>query len=361
MKSRFKLVVLIFTLLIISGCSNNPETIDIPTELPEITEIAIELTEPIGIATEEPTEIPIENFPKEIIIWVDEYIPSEMFSFIPSIENHRIAESKDEAVLYIEIGDENKIAELVFVLVAPFPTITDTIEFNVLQKVWSGTPQPDYGLEKIIIPENYYEILTILLGEMDSETVMVMSESEILDFAWGNENTWAIMLFDDLEPKWKVIEINGESPIRNEFILDLYPLNFPISFSDEGDLIVDEMELIISNIPAKFIRDENLLTTVVLTGVTALTRGTAWEMEELGILYPAEFIGDLLRSADITHISNEVPFVENCPEPSRFQEGYVFCSDPNYIELLEFIGRKNSSGSRGKAFCSCTVGLRSGT
>jgi poly-gamma-glutamate synthesis protein (capsule biosynthesis protein) len=49
-------------------------------------------------------------------------------------------------------------------------------------------------------------------------------------------------------------------------------------------------------------------------------------------------VGDLLRNADLTHISNEVPFAEGCPYPDPFQPDMRFCSDPKYIALLEDAG-----------------------
>ena len=51
---------------------------------------------------------------------------------------------------------------------------------------------------------------------------------------------------------------------------------------------------------------------MILTGTTALTRGTGILMDEKGSLYPAAKIGDLLKSADITHISNEIAFDPDC-------------------------------------------------
>ena len=51
----------------------------------------------------------------------------------------------------------------------------------------------------------------------------------------------------------------------------------------------------------------------MVTGVTALVGGTAFLMEQNGMTYPAIDIGDLLRSADILHISNEVAFSPKCP------------------------------------------------
>jgi poly-gamma-glutamate synthesis protein (capsule biosynthesis protein) len=78
-----------------------------------------------------------------------------------------------------------------------------------------------------------------------------------------------------------------------------------------------------------------------MTGVTALVRGTAYMMEKYGMTYPALDMGDILRSADITHISNEIPFTETCPNPfynSANDANLVFCSKPEYIALLDAIG-----------------------
>jgi len=58
----------------------------------------------------------------------------------------------------------------------------------------------------------------------------------------------------------------------------------------------------------------------------------------VGLDYPAWNIGETLKAADITHISNEVPFYTGCPYPDPRQEDLVFCSNPKYIELLELIG-----------------------
>ncbi len=84
--------------------------------------------------------------------------------------------------------------------------------------------------------------------------------------------------------------------------------------------------------------DRSKLTSVVLTGVTALVRSTASIMETQGVLYPGEDIRDILLSADITHINNEAPFDVDCPTPSPTQKDYLFCSRDSYLELLESVG-----------------------
>jgi len=85
-------------------------------------------------------------------------------------------------------------------------------------------------------------------------------------------------------------------------------------------------------------RDPDKLTTLIMTGVTALVRATAHKMEVKGVLYPGEAIQEWLNEADLTHISNEVSFNEDCPFPNPNSRLLLFCSDPKYIELFEYIG-----------------------
>jgi len=85
-------------------------------------------------------------------------------------------------------------------------------------------------------------------------------------------------------------------------------------------------------------RDPNKLTTVLLTGVTALVRATARTMDVKGITYPGGDLRETFREADILHINNEVPFYGGCPDPDPAQEGLTFCSATRYIDLLTDIG-----------------------
>jgi poly-gamma-glutamate synthesis protein (capsule biosynthesis protein) len=80
------------------------------------------------------------------------------------------------------------------------------------------------------------------------------------------------------------------------------------------------------------------MTRLVMTGVTALTRATAWRMAGKGITYPARDIGDWLRSGDLTHVSNEVAFAEDCPPANPGSDTLRFCSALENIGLLEDIG-----------------------
>ena len=140
--------------------------------------------------------------------------------------------------------------------------------------------------------------------------------------------SWAIIPFEELNPQWKVLQIDGLSPIQKEFLPSDYPLtiNFGLS-ADLGKPIAPIIN-----------RDPQKMTDIMLTGVTALVRGTALTMERKGITYPGEDIAPLTKSVDFMHVNNEIPFTPDCPFPDLYPEFLVFCSDVRYLELLTDIG-----------------------
>ena len=84
-------------------------------------------------------------------------------------------------------------------------------------------------------------------------------------------------------------------------------------------------------------RDARQLTTLIMTGVTAMSRGTAAAIARNSPTYPAEVISDTLAAADITHISNEVPFLEDC-EVNNTENNLVLCSHTSYWAALAAVG-----------------------
>jgi poly-gamma-glutamate synthesis protein (capsule biosynthesis protein) len=152
---------------------------------------------------------------------------------------------------------------------------------------------------------------------------------QLLDTAW-TESAWAIIPFESINPKWKVLTVNGQSPIHKDFDVSEYPL--VVDFALEPAGIVDASSWTLSNY------DPSKLTTVIMTGVTALVRATALTMELKGSTYPGEEIRDIFREADIAHVSNEIPFFTGCPYPKPEPGALVFCSDPKYMDLLTDIG-----------------------
>jgi hypothetical protein len=84
-------------------------------------------------------------------------------------------------------------------------------------------------------------------------------------------------------------------------------------------------------------RDPARLTQLIMTGVTAMSRVTAVRMDQKGYDYPAQVISDVFAAADITHISNEVPFLDDCVA-NPAENNLILCSDTDYWAALDALG-----------------------
>ena len=286
------------------------------------------------IPTPEPTP---ETLP--LAVWIDPRLPEEILHALGDLPSLVQVTSKEEAVLSLTIEAEKPIISWVYALAAPFATVTDDVSLESLFAFWQNNG--DFPARVLVMPPAIFDSLKARYGSPLGD-VRPLAEIDLLTFCQAHENAWAIVPFETLEPRWKVISLDENSPIHKDFVVENYPLTVQIGW-DEGIRSVTEAEYKVANdaiasVPATN-RQAELLTTVILTGVTAMTRATAKEMELYGVLSPAVSVGALMREADIAHVSNEVPFASNCPAPQWQQEvDLVFCSDDKYIDLMREVG-----------------------
>jgi poly-gamma-glutamate synthesis protein (capsule biosynthesis protein) len=231
-----------------------------------------------------------------------------------------------------EAGSSAGASIWIYALVAPFPTLLDGISMDDLTLAWAGEPTGSLPGAPLWMDAATLDAWTIVWGKPDpSFLIRTARPEDILASAWADQPSFAIIPFEEIEPRWKVLSVDGRSPIRKDFTADTYPLKISFSLGGEAAQPVG-FDLPGTN------RDPEKMTTLVMTGVTALVRATAYRMEIKGRTYPGEAIRDWLVNADITHISNEIPFAPECPYPEQVNYTLFFCSDPLNIELLEYIG-----------------------
>ena len=310
-------------LLLIAGgaVSCRPIAPDSPPPLPSIAATLTPASTPT--ATLSPTPAPLR-------LWVSAALPNLLKSSATAIQElgGRAVEWVEDpatAEVRIEPSPARPLARWIYAAVAPFPSLRDGLTSQELQELWTegsgvfvGTPDA--------------EALAGLLGEASAQ---IMPAETLLDAAWSAGTAYAIVPFEVLEPRWKVLEIDGQSPVRDQFDSTDYPL--AIDFGLSGDPV--GMDAVQSALvwPASN-RDPDQLTVVVMTGVTALVRATAWRMDRYGTDYPGLQIGDWLREADVAHVSHEASFNPNCPPPEPFSASLRFCADPDYVNLFTGIG-----------------------
>jgi poly-gamma-glutamate synthesis protein (capsule biosynthesis protein) len=223
----------------------------------------------------------------------------------------------------------------VYALAGPFTTVSDEIAAENLQGYWQQGSSSEFST--LGMSQETARNLEFLWGK-PSGNVEILPREDLSDWVWQTESAWVILPFEDLSPRLKVIRLDGISPIQKNFDADKYALSVPIRLQPEGN--IDQNALL--NLLSKYLpltnRDPSKMASVVMTGVTALVRATAWGMEQEGLDAPARVIGQTLREADITHISNEASFAEDCPDPQNEHLSLKLCSKIAYMETLQAVG-----------------------
>jgi hypothetical protein len=275
-------------------------------------------------------------------LWVQDSVPSALVNKIILHDEVSLTDSAENADLRLEVvGDSIHSINWVYALVAPFPTVVDDVNLDDIQSAWQGKEVAIFDGRPLMMSASTMETFSVLWELPGDAHVEVVASDDILDLAWRDRPSWVIIPFEELEPRWKVLSVDGVSPLEKDLDILTYPLVVSYGLAGEPQ-VMQQLEYMQDKntwvqLPSSN-RDPNEMTVLVMTGVTALVRATAWKMERNGMTYPGEAIQDLLASADLTHISNEVSFSANCPSPNPVQRDLSFCSDPQYIELLEYIG-----------------------
>ena len=268
-------------------------------------------------------------------VWISTALPDSFRAAFAPPPGWTLAARPEDASVQIRIGADHPVAAWIFALVAPFPTVADGVSLADVQQAWSGVSSGAFSGRPLLMDQNTADVFSALWGIPAPGATQILPAGQLTDYAWANRPAWAIVPWESLEPRWKVLEVDGASPMRNEFNPAAYALAVPISLAGDANLF-DPIAAGAALPPTN--RDPSKFTTLILTGVTALVRATAYTMEQKGILYPAGDIGPLLRAADLTHVSNEIPFAADCPPPNPAPGMSPFCSDPRYIDLLENSG-----------------------
>ena len=214
-----------------------------------------------------------------------------------------------------------------YIPVQPFQSLRDEITVDELRQRWTG--EAEGGL---LLSEEAAALITEVWGPGEAQLV---AEDELLPALQADENAVGLLAFDSLAPTFKALKPDGINLLDRHLEIESYPLALGLWL--EGDGVAEVGPLLAAPWEGWANRDPERMTELIMTGVTAMCRLTADRMERHGVLYPALVVSDVLRAADITHVSNEVPFIKDCPV-NIARGNLTFCSDYPYWEALEAIG-----------------------
>ncbi len=229
------------------------------------------------------------------------------------------------------------VYEQLFVAAAAFDTIDPNITWDELVTVWQGASEP---YAAVVVLTDTLPALQQILSRPGPTVRGVATIEQAAAAARSARPPLVIVPFDDLIPKLAVLAIDGQNPVENKHKFEprLYPLVAKI-YAHNGKLEPEQRPLVhnlLLQLPPSN-RDPDRLTVLAMTGVTAMVRQTAAAMDERGDAWPAAVVGPELAAADITHISNEVPFVPGC-QTDISSNNLTFCSKLSYMATLDAVG-----------------------
>jgi poly-gamma-glutamate synthesis protein (capsule biosynthesis protein) len=278
--------------------------------------------------------------------WFSQALPAEMLKETGAVNLEKAADRSTAAAIVatqLEAGSGLTLVSestWVYALVGPFFEVRDGISLRDLQQVWLGGASEGLAGIRLVMEDSTKSAFTLLWGEPSLSTVLVKGAGEILDSTWNEKDVWAIMPFESIEPKYKVLKIDGLSPLDKPLNLESYPLivRFGLYVHPEaGSAASEQVNTLKASLPLTN-RDESRMTVLIMSGTTALTRATAYKIDLKGAEYVISGVKDWFLAADLRHVSNEVSFDPNCPKADPNSSSMRFCSQPSYIEVLKGLG-----------------------
>jgi poly-gamma-glutamate synthesis protein (capsule biosynthesis protein) len=323
------ILALVVGLVVLGGCASPS-----PSPTPTATRTPKPTVTPTPTATLTPTPTPTPAFPVTAGCAVE--VPPEacdrLAALVAQDPAHFTWRDAPDTDVTLAPGTGERSGAWFYAVAAPFFTVEDEISSADLQATWTGNPSGALAMHPLLATTDTVATLITLWGPPDEETVRLVAADRLLATAKA-EDRWAILPFHALEPQWKALRVDGISLLEKDIDPASYPLQVSLALQSERRPevlpLLDAEALSLTN------RDEDRMTLVVMTGVTAMTRATAQLMDAKGVTYPAQDVQPWFDDADFVHVSNEVSFKPDC-----IAEGsgtMSFCSHDSYIALLEAI------------------------
>jgi hypothetical protein len=341
---RHTVLAVAVCLLIVACASEQPLPTLAPTSAPALLTapptplVTVTAEERPPTSTPGPVPGPSPEAPPPLALSVGPGVPMEL-----AAEARRIAAANPGLFAWLEDGEEGPerraildasrgraIARWVYALAAPFATVADGAGWPEIQAGWA-TGSNVLGV--LVIDAESAAAFGAVWGA-PGEAAQIVAAPDLVSALWAARPSWTLVPFHRLEPRLKVLAVDGVSPLDPGFDPAGYPL--AMDFGLSGDETAAGLLRSAWQAPQGNYHPEQL-TRVAMTGVTALSRATAFQMEIGGVTSPGVDVGPVLRAADFAHISHEAPFSPDCPYPNPVGDP-LFCARDHYLELLTSIG-----------------------
>lgn len=219
--------IIFLYVFVLSACTTNssPTTQSAPvlTDTPRPAQTDTATPEPSNAVSDTSTLEPATPVPA---LWAPEYIPEEIIAYFSESYQLVVTSDKRLATYIFDLDGENLDTQWIYVLAVPFPTTYDGVTQADLLDAWSGDLEtgPFTGIP-LRMDQQTHTLFSTIWGKPSPESVQVIPREELLNSAWENMPSWVIIPFEQLDPRWKVLQIDNISPIQKDFDPDSYPSN----------------------------------------------------------------------------------------------------------------------------------------
>ncbi len=314
------------------------------TRLPSLSassgETAIAAAVPISPLTAEPQRVsplPVRSDDPAVVIGLNDGLPASLVAAaneLPMTHAGVVAvpAASANATVVLDWDDSGEaIYRQFFAAATRFDTIDLSLRMRGVEQAWAGGGR---AFRSVAILEETLPALAQILGEPGPTVTAYATVDELIEAVWSDTRILALVPFDHLAPRLAVYTVDGQTPVENaaKFNPSAYPLVATV-YAHPGPAATGQSIAEAADLLPRANRDSSRLTVVAMTGVTAMVRLTAEQMDRQGYDWPAQIVGPELAAADVTAISNEVPFVPDC-ETNTDRENLVFCSKPEYLATL---------------------------
>jgi poly-gamma-glutamate synthesis protein (capsule biosynthesis protein) len=136
-------------------------------------------------------------------VWISPGLPDRLRASLEALAadgDTWVSIVADPALAGVRAGPspEVPLARWVYVVVTPFPEIEDEIALSDLEAAWQV-------LGRVFASDETAAALEGVLGSVASGSAARMPAEALLDAAWESRPSLAVVPFESLEPRWKVI------------------------------------------------------------------------------------------------------------------------------------------------------------
>ncbi len=215
----------------------------------------------------------------------------------------------------------SKTVDVPFVVACPFATVADELSFDALRALWRKGLAETEEIAHLTLRPEAIALFSDAFGPPDPSAIFTAVDP-VGKIRGGNRGC-ALIPAVELTPELKRIRV-GASPAPWDAAYD--PTADPLNRKAPTDGPFAEKSF-----------DPSLVSRVLITGTTALTRNTSYAMAQHGAAWAGSAVKEIFESADIRHISNESSFWTKCPEPIRSRT-MQFCTPYEDWRLFESLG-----------------------